>query len=208
MIKIVKIFILIFTCVSLFSCSSNKAQLIEKLTAEEQYEVLKQHKSEWGLLKPDLLELIAMKKELQELITELNKLADMPQAMTSMPTNAEQVKSVNAASKSKKIAASITLPSTSKSSTSNASYNSAYAIQLGSYSQLSKVKQAWSDIKASEALLLHDKTAISEKITKNKQTFYRLKAIPYDQASAKKACALLIKQQHSCIVSTSNGKAL
>ncbi|TMM43115.1 SPOR domain-containing protein [Colwellia ponticola] len=196
MIKTVKIFTLIFMCVSLFSCTSNKGELTEKLTAEEQFEYFEQHNNEWKLLKPDLLELIAMKKELQELITELNKLADIPQIVTPMPTNTEQANLINAAPKSKKIP------------TNTISTNPPYAIQLGSYSQLSKLKQVWSDIQVNEAVLLNNKTAISEKTTKNKVTFYRLKAIPYDKESAKKACEILIKQQHSCIVSTPYGKAL
>lgn len=187
-------------CVSLFSCTSNKSEFTEKLTVEEQFKYFEQHKNEWEQLKPELLELIEMKKELKELITALNKLADIPQAVTPMPTNTEQAIIINAAPKNKKIAVNSTV--------ANNSYNPPYAIQLGSYSQLSKLKKVWSDIQASEAVLLNNKTAISEKITKNKITFYRLKAIPYNQESAKKACNILIKQQHSCIVSTSYGKAL
>ena len=215
MTKTVKLSTLIFMCISIFSCSSNKEAYTEKLTPkEEQLKQFANHTSEWESLKPDLIELIEMKKELQELMTELNKLADTSQIVSSIPTNKTQSSIDNIPSENKKTivtpAVKNNIPTKNKNITASPTIeNNNYAIQFGSFTDLSRLKSVWFDIKTTQKTLLNNKTAISEKTTNNKNiTFYRLKAIPYSKNEAKTTCDILIKKNQNCIISTSNGNTL
>ena len=221
-IKLGSLFFVIF----LSGCSSmsdHEFMLAQGEDPDEQ--TFNAHIREWQKLKPEIYELVKMKKELKSLINDLNELADETEKEllanksksefsdqeTIRPMSKQVVmpntSPVNSMIKSSAIDAETIEDKTTEQESSNITEGQ-FAIQLGSFSNMIYVKRTWKKVKAAYPLLLANKTPLSEPVQlANDRTLFRLKVGSYTtKADAKEICEVLIAKQQNCIATSLSGK--
>ncbi|MFT5758386.1 MAG: cell division protein FtsN [Alteromonadaceae bacterium] len=212
----------------LIGCSSMSDQEFMLAQGEDPSEqTFNAHLREWQKLKPEIYELVKMKKELKSLINDLNELADdtekeqltnsskntyadqetinpMPQKVV-MPTATLVNSMVKDPTINKKIA---TAADIKQNSSTVSSAEGQFAIQLGSFSNMIYVKRIWNKVKNTFPQIMLAKTPRSETVQiANNQTLFRLKVGSYaTKNDAKEVCELLIAQQQICIATSLSGE--
>lgn len=205
------------------ACSSNNSQKQSNQVDEKnQASSFEEFNSEWQTMKPELDELIAMKQELQALITELNKLADTPTPQVEKsPAMAQSTTAQSNIEPNVQLSSGIVTPAPKVEpqivqvnkeeieplvTQEDVNTKKGFSIQLGSFSKVSRLKTVWASLQKQYPELLKQKTALSEKtITSTNSTFYRLKAITFSQEAANNACRDLKSKNQNCMVSNIKG---
>jgi len=216
-----------FLVVFLTGCSSMSDHEFMLAQGEDPSEqTFNAHLREWQKLKPEIYELVKMKKELKSLINDLNELADdtekelLVNKSKNEFTNKETINpmpekvAMPAATFSSSMMKDSTI-SSNRATEDNAkedlstltSTEGQFAIQLGSFSNMIYVKRIWKKVKAKFPQIMSTKTPRSEKVQiANDRTLFRLKIGSYStKLAAKEVCGLLITQQQSCIATSLSG---
>jgi cell division septation protein DedD len=141
--------------------------------------------SEWKKSEANVQRLIAIEKELNLLIQQLN----------TITTEAEIA---SAASK------------TNVSETpSPAQAQPKYMLQLASLNNIYNVNKTWSELKAQQPALLKDLPAYSQQVEVNGKKYYRLKVGQFTSKSqAQQVCRQLTQKKVSCLLAPYSGSAL
>jgi cell division septation protein DedD len=184
------------------------------------------HLKEWQKLKPEIYELVKMKRELKSLINELHGLADdteKAQLANKSSNEFTDKETINPMPEKVTMAAATLSTSMTGDSTVNNNKTAVddakqsipkpsvaegqFAIQLGSFSNMIYVKRIWKKVKAKYPQMMINKTPRSETVKiANSRTLFRLKVGGYGtKSAAKEVCELLIAQQQSCIATPLSG---
>jgi len=183
------------------------------------------HLHEWQKLKPEIYELVKMKKELKSLINELNELADDTEKEllangsnndysdqeTIRPMSKQVVMPAETPSNSMQKNSIVNNEITEKKVVEQENPNTVagkFAIQLGSFSNMIYVKRTWKKVQTSFPDLMQGKTPLSEPVQlTNDRTLFRLKIGSYStKGDAKDVCESLIAKQQNCIATSLSGK--
>jgi cell division protein FtsN len=222
-IKLASFLLVVFLC----GCSSMSDQEFMLAQGEDPGEqTFNAHLHEWQKLKPEIYELVKMKRELKSLINDLNELADdtekaqlaskskseftdketinpMPEkvAMPVSPIGTSITKSLTVNNNLK------TVDDVKQEISTSSSAEGQFAIQLGSFSNMIYVKRIWKKVKGKFPQIMLTKTPRSEKVKiTNDRTLFRLKIGGYaTKSAAKEVCELLIAQQQRCIATSLSG---
>lgn len=220
MIKYIKYALLVATLSSgLTGCASSQdidvlkkaqyeqAQENKKIQAEQldKIEQLEAQQLKWQAIQPSVNRLVAIEKELNTLIAQLNS------AVTAQKV--EKAKQQKKAQQEKKLAAkkakaspAVKAPVVNKNM---ANTNANYALQLMTLSDVKSIEKSWLAIQAKHGNLLADYQPLIETVEVNNKSFYRIKAGAFSAKSeAQKVCSQLEKQKASCLVSAYSGKGL
>jgi len=217
--KIIKLHYL-FLVIFLSGCSSmSDSEFMLAQGEDPREQTFNAHLKEWQKLKPEIYELVKMKKELTALINNLNDLADdtekdlIANQEIIMPLPEKAIMPASPLSKPQFNSSIVTREVVEeKESTQKAApltlATKKFAIQLGSFSNMIYVKRIWKKVKAKFPQIMTNKTPRSESVAiSNNRTLFRLKVGSYaTKANAKEVCDLLIAEQQNCIATSLSGE--
>jgi len=176
------------------------------------------HLKEWQKLKPEIYELVKMKKELTSLINDLNELADDTEKdllakqdlITPLPEKSitQAIPLAKPQVSNSIVTREIAEEKESKQKTAPVLIDTKkFAIQLGSFSNMIYVKRIWKKVKTKFPQIMINKIPRSESVAiSNNRTLFRLKVGSYaTKANAKEVCELLIAKQQNCIATSLSG---
>ncbi|TWX67486.1 SPOR domain-containing protein [Colwellia sp. C1TZA3] len=207
--------ILLLSLLLLSGCASQSSQKFQFAAGEDpSMQTFNAHLKEWQRLKPEITELVKMKKELKTLIAELTALSNLAKKQQSKKiANADNRQNVGLLNKTASHAILPTPPMSNRQMQEpspvkpSEQLSNQYAIQLGSFSNISYVKNMWQHIQKKFPEQLNIKYAVTEAIkTANSQHLFRLKVGPYaNKNAALTVCQFLSAQEQNCLVTQFSG---
>lgn len=171
-----------------------QAQIIEKV---DQLAVSVQ---QWQEVQPGVTRLVAIEKELNSLISQLNTIV-----VEAEKEKVQAAKQKKASPKKKQKPAQVA----KRAPTPVVNKGTFYALQLISVGSVKTVEKSWSDIYNKNAKILAGQQPLIEKVLVKNKTYYRIKAGKFSEKSAaQKICKQLKQQKVGCLVSPYAGQTL